>query len=87
MAQIELKCLPEDVTTVVHQFPVAGQTRLEFSNQASLALQGLAQTLTCNGDDQKSCWLKIRSCKVAILKFLSPDHDDLHEFHIIDPIR
>ena len=86
MAQIELKCLPEDVTTVVHQFPVAGQTRLEFCDQAGLALQGLAQTLSCNGDDPKSCWLKIRSCQVAILKFLSPDHDDLHEFHVIDPI-
>jgi hypothetical protein len=82
---IQLRELPEDATTVVHQFPVAGGTPNESMNQARLALEGLAQSLSCNGEDAKSCWLSIPQRQVAILKFLSPDQDE-SEFHIIDPV-
>jgi hypothetical protein len=83
-SQLEVELLPDDVTTVVLPYLVDAHTETQRDLQTSDAFDGLCDALSL-GDNLKSCWLKVGSRQVAILKFISPDHDELAEFHVVDP--
>jgi hypothetical protein len=86
--KLEHQLLPQDTTTQVLEYFLDGSNADECATSALEVLDGLAEIFDQRSSDRQIKGGDLRiggKVHLSILRYLSPENDDLEEYHVIDP--